>query len=280
MKVTGHVEITGAGMPYEKSFPLLKKLGAQGVELVVRETGILSLDTPKDQLKRIMALSSELDLPVSGLTSGYSWTQPMTSGSPLIRQKGSDSMKRIIELAAYLKTDSVLIVPGYARTEFVSPSETVPVPLAMERALEGVREAGTFGAEANVSVNVEVVWGGMLRTAQEMRRFLDQAAAPGIGFYLDTGNVFPEGDPLRWIGVMGPYIRRVHMKDFDPRRRGLECFCPLGEGVVPFPAIVQALREEGYDGWIGAEHHLNKSEQDAAHSMAFLHNLIEKRETQ
>ena len=50
---------------------------------------------------------------------------------------------------------------------------------------------------------------------------------------------------------------------------------PLGEGVVDFAAVLAALRQTGYDGWLGAEHHSRRSPESAAHSLRFLNRLID-----
>ncbi|HWG85730.1 MAG TPA: TIM barrel protein, partial [Deinococcales bacterium] len=59
----------------------------------------------------------------------------------------------------------------------------------------------------------------------------------------------------------------VHFKDCHPdvaaraRSEGLDykaavgagVFCELGKGNVPFPTVLEKLREIGYDGWITVE---------------------------
>ncbi|MEA5013043.1 MAG: sugar phosphate isomerase/epimerase family protein [Candidatus Limiplasma sp.] len=273
MKIGAHVEIPGAGLPYRQAFPLLKKLGAQGVELVMKEGGLLSLDSRDADFLKVRQLAREEGLAISGLTNGYSWTLPMTSARESTRRAGEDAMKRALEGAALLGADSLLIVPGYARTEFVTPSEVHPVPVALERARAGVERAAQYAGEVGVSLNVEVVWGGMLRTPEEMRRFFEEVDSPFLGLYLDTGNVYPECGPVEWIHAMGGAIRRVHVKDYLPGRPGLEAFCSLGKGQVDFRAAVQALKNAGYDGWLGAEHHIAKNVPEAAHTLDFLRNL-------
>lgn len=273
MKVTAHVEIAGQGIPYEEAFPLYKRLGADGVELVIRDTTALNLQSPDAAFLRVRRLAEDNGLVISGLTSGFSWTLPMTSDHENIRLAGEKAMERVLEGAALLGTDSVLIAPGYASTIFITPSETIAPQVARERAVDGVKKAAAYAAKVGVSVNPEVIWGGMLRSAPEMRAFLDEVNMPMAGFYMDTGNVFPEGDPEGWIRTMGPYIRRVHIKDYNPDKPGMEAFCRLGEGRVDYAAVMQALRDVGYDGWLGAEHHVGRSEEEAAYSLSFIRRL-------
>ncbi|NLV58388.1 MAG: sugar phosphate isomerase/epimerase [Clostridiales bacterium] len=275
MKITAHVEIVGAGLPYEKAFPLLRKLGAQGVELVVKDTAPLNLASTDGDFLRAKRLAEDEGLVISGASNGYSWSLPMTSDSAKTRDAGARALRRVLEGTALLGADSLLVVPGYARTEFYTPSEVIPVDTSLERAYSGICQGAEYARSVGVSMNVEVVWSGMLRTPEAMRAFLERVHSPAAGFYMDTGNVYPEGDPLHWIRVMGPHIRRVHMKDFDPQQDGMSAFCPLGEGVVDFPAVVCALREAGYGGWLGAEHHGNRTEEGGGHSLSFLRALVD-----
>lgn len=274
MKIGAHVETVGVGLPYEVAFPMLKKLGAEGVELVIREGGLLSLASTDADFLRVKALAEQEGLAITGATSGYSWSLPMTSDSLQTRRRGEDAMRRVIEATALLGADALLVVPGYAQTSFVSPSEVIPVDTALQRAAVGMAIAAAFAASTGVSLNVEVVWGGMLRTPKDMRTFIEDINSPAVGFHMDTGNVYPEGDPVGWIDTLAPYIRRVHMKDFSYHISGLEAFCPLGEGDVPFDAVIRKLKAIGYDGWIGSEHHCNRSEAGGGHSLRYLQNLL------
>ncbi len=274
MKVGAHVEIVGVGLEYEIAFPLLARLGAEGVELAMKEGAALNLATPDAFFSRVKALARDNRLEITGLTNGYTWSLPMTSDSARTRADGERAMERAIEGAALLGAESLLIVPGYAKTAFIQPSEEIPVPVAMERAQKGVSAAARYAGPLGVRVNVEVVWNGMFRRAGEMRALVESVQSPSVGVYLDTGNVYPEGDPVAWIETLGSAIRRVHIKDFSRGKSGMEAFCRLGEGEVDFPAVIGALRTAGYDGWIGAEHHGRRTEAEASHSLRFLHALL------
>ena len=85
---------------------------------------------------------------------------------------------------------------------------------------------------------------------------------------LDTGHiVYGGGDPLDVLARHAARVWHVHFKDCDPsvaaraRTQGLgylaavraQLFCELGAGQVDFPAVIEALRGAGYDGWIVVE---------------------------
>jgi len=273
MQIGAHVEIIGQGVPYGQAFPMLKAMGAEGVELVMRDGAQLNLNSKDADFLRAARLAADAGLAISGLTAGYTWSLPMTSGDESIRERGCRALLRQMEGAKLLGTDSLLIVPGYASTIFYPSAEKVEVPAALGRAREAISRALESAASLRVSLNVEDVWNGMLRDPREMAAFLDGFASEWIGAYFDVANVYPEGDPAVWICPLGKRIRRVHMKDYDPSKPGLKAFCELGTGYVDFRAVMDALKDIGYDGWIGAEHHVGRTPERATHTLRFIRDL-------
>jgi sugar phosphate isomerase/epimerase len=63
---------------------------------------------------------------------------------------------------------------------------------------------------------------------------------PGVGIVMDTYWVQKAGfDPLVWAKKLGPRLRGIHLRDLQkpPGNRD----CPLGEGVVDFPALFKEI---------------------------------------
>jgi inosose dehydratase len=110
--------------------------------------------------------------------------------------------------------------------------------------------------------------GTFLETPEEIERLLAETDPAMIGLLLDTGHaVYGGADPLDIVRRHGARVRYVHLKDaqraeLDHVRRSdvsmqeawtRGVFCPLGEGVVDFPAVIEALRRAGYAGWMIVE---------------------------
>ncbi|MDT8305529.1 MAG: TIM barrel protein [Anaerolineae bacterium] len=89
-----------------------------------------------------------------------------------------------------------------------------------------------------------------------------------LGLCFDTGHYrYGGGDPVEGIAKHGGRIWHMHFKDCSPavagraRQEGWEyvqairhgLFCELGQGDVDFPAVIAALNEQSYDGWIVVE---------------------------
>lgn len=110
--------------------------------------------------------------------------------------------------------------------------------------------------------------GTFVETPAEIDRLLAETDPDLVGILLDTGHaVYGGADPLDLVRRHGDRVRYVHLKDArkaelsrvhalevpmdEAWRRGV--FCPLGEGVVDFPRLVEALRACGYAGWLIVE---------------------------
>ncbi|MGE0455251.1 MAG: TIM barrel protein [Vicinamibacteria bacterium] len=110
--------------------------------------------------------------------------------------------------------------------------------------------------------------GTYVETPAEVDRFLAETDPEIVGLLLDTGHfAYGGGSPLECVRRHGARIRYVHLKDAradelkhirtssvdmdEAWKRGV--FCPLGAGVVPFPALVETLRGQGYSGWMIVE---------------------------
>jgi inosose dehydratase len=110
--------------------------------------------------------------------------------------------------------------------------------------------------------------GTFIETPAEVDRFLAETDPETVGLLLDTGHyVYGGGDPVELLRRHGGRVRYVHLKDARAEElahvRGSQAtmneawgrgvFCPLGEGVVDFPRVVEALRGNGYSGWLIVE---------------------------
>jgi sugar phosphate isomerase/epimerase len=76
---------------------------------------------------------------------------------------------------------------------------------------------------------------------------LCEAGGPRVGVTLDVVNPLAVGEePLAFARKVGPLIRNVHLKDYRiyPTPSGYRLVrCALGDGVAPFPELLEVLRE-------------------------------------
>jgi hexulose-6-phosphate isomerase len=121
------------------------------------------------------------------------------------------------------------------------------------QAIADFRDLAPDAERWKVNIGVENVWNRFLTAPFEMRDFVDAIGSPFVGVYFDVGNVMRTGYPQHWIKILGSRIRAVHFKDFRCNVGTLEGFVELLEGDVDYPAVMQAFRDIGYDGWATVE---------------------------
>lgn len=103
-----------------------------------------------------------------------------------------------------------------------------------------------------------VVETGMRTNSPTMRHtleFLDALGDDRLGVLWDPGNsVFSGWDPAPFpqdYALGRDRIRHVHVKDPN----GRDGYVRLGDGDLPWPAILTRLAEDGYRGWLSLETH-------------------------
>ena len=110
--------------------------------------------------------------------------------------------------------------------------------------------------------------GTVIETAHELERLLSRVDGDYVFLGLDTGHLAWAGEDT--VAICRQYadrIKTLHFKDIDEkvRHRGVEAcwdyqmftghgvFAELGEGDIDFPAIISALHDAGFDGWLIVE---------------------------
>jgi sugar phosphate isomerase/epimerase len=114
-------------------------------------------------------------------------------------------------------------------------------------------------------------------TADLLRLTLDELQCPNLKVNFDPANMllYDKGDPIRAVGILGPDIRSVHVKDANrpqvPGTWGEEV--PLGQGQVNIRKFVETLKKVGYQGSLCIEREVGNQEErlrDVAHGIRYL----------
>ena len=123
--------------------------------------------------------------------------------------------------------------------------------------------------------------GGYIEFADEVDRIAADVPSEVAGFCLDTGHIYYAGmDPVETLARYAERLDYIHFKDIDPavfatvmaeRIRFFEAcakgvMCPIGRGVIDYPAIRELLDRIGYHGFITVEQ--ERDPRNAAGSLA------------
>jgi inosose dehydratase len=124
----------------------------------------------------------------------------------------------------------------------------------------------------------------------EIERVLDETDPELVALCLDTGHCAYAGiDPVDLYRRHSERIAYLHLKDVDNERLhaalagslsfeqavGERVFCPIGEGIVDFGALSNALADSDFDGWGAVEQDRlpTDSGRPAEHAAASLRHL-------
>jgi sugar phosphate isomerase/epimerase len=176
---------------------------------------------------------------------GEDYTSPATIrrtggfGDPATRPERLDRLRWALDRTVTLGLSDLMLHAGF-----------LPEPDDPDRGafLETLETAAVLAAEKGVTLAFET---GQ-ETAELLRRTLDDLSQPNLKVNFDPANMllYDKGDPIAAVGLLGPDIRSVHVK--DGRRPtvagawGEEV--PLGQGEVDIPRFLKALQDVGYRG--------------------------------
>jgi hexulose-6-phosphate isomerase len=108
--------------------------------------------------------------------------------------------------------------------------------------------------ETGVVIAVENVWNNLFMSPEHFAAFVDSFKSSWVKAYFDVANHLVYGPPPQdWIRVLGKRLVKIHIKDFKLGVSPEEEWPPLRQGSVPFPKVMEALQESGYDGWLTIE---------------------------
>jgi hexulose-6-phosphate isomerase len=238
--------------PLAKSFKQAKSAGFEGVEVALAETGEINLQSTQTDMEQIRALAVQNNLSLYSVATGLYWTYSMTSDDPDVRKKAENIVKKQLDAALWLGCDTILVIPGMV-AGLEPGGEVVPYQTVYNRAAEAINRLAAYAQERGVIIGLENVWNKFLLSPLEYRDFIGKANSPFVKAYFDVGNVVRDGYPEHWIDILGDRIAKVHFKDYKRDIGTLDGFVDLLTGDVNYPAVLKALSQTGYNGWVTAE---------------------------
>ena len=244
-------------MTLRECLQLAKDAGFDAVELNYDLKDDLSVETDARGLAAIRKMADEIGIAISGLCSFLFWPYPMTSNDPAIRARSVELAEKMIEAAQGLCVENLLVVPGAVHIPWRDDYEPVRNDICDRRAREAVGKLVGKAEKLGVYLNIEnIFFNGYLMTPMEMNEFVDSFGSDHVRIHFDTGNIaiFQHAD--HWIPQLGKRIRNLHFKEFNKRGtdHSLECFRPLLDGTVNWPAVMDALAAIDYRGYATFEY--------------------------
>lgn len=223
-----------------------KESGFDSIEFNMEMQGALSPQTSDSEASQIRQMADSVGIELSSLSTGVYWSVPFTHPDPKVREQAIDLCRHQLRLAQAMGVDAILVVPGVVTAE-------VPYDVAYERAKQALQTLAPEAERRKVAIAIENVWNKFLLSPLEMRQLIDEIGSDYVGCYFDAGNILDYGFPQHWITILGPRIKRVHVKDFRTEIGNIQGFTNPLQGDVPWMAVRSALESVGYTGYITAE---------------------------
>jgi hexulose-6-phosphate isomerase len=229
---------------------LCREIGYQGLEILLTESGELTMAAGPSEYAAIRRMSEEAGVELTSLCGPAGLTDP----DPAVVASGKAHVRKMLEAAAALGIDTVLLTGGRV-------TEQVAYDVAYERLLGALEELRPDAERHRVNLALENIWNKLLLSPLEFRDFLDRLGSEYVGCFFDTGNVVLYGYPEQWIRILGSRIKKIHFKDFafNRSREGLSPnegryeWTQLMQGQVNWPAVMREIRAIGYDDYVITE---------------------------
>jgi D-psicose/D-tagatose/L-ribulose 3-epimerase len=223
-------------------FPMLKKLGYEGVEVPVTPDN----DNVYDEIKR--RLDGE-GLACTSITNVGADADPISPDAS-VRRRALDRLRWAIDISRLLGSEN-LVGPYFAAYGVFSG--TGPTEDELRRSADVMREAALYAQNADLTLSIEFLNRFeiyLLNTTAQARALVDRVGQPNFGILYDTHHAHHEEDRIADAITQdgGSAITHVH---FSENQRGT-----LGSGLVDWQGTVKALKATNYhrsDRWVMAE---------------------------
>jgi L-ribulose-5-phosphate 3-epimerase len=260
----------------------------QGVEPSLRKVHDLGLSTCQissydpsfftdSYAKQIRELSGNYNLTITSVWAGWPgrvvWDfleGPATIGlvPAATRRERCDIVKRASDFAAELGVDGVTTHAGFVPE---SPSD----PLY----------AGLIGDLKDVAAHCKSQGQFFcFETGQEtpitLLRLIEDIRLDNLGVNFDPANLilYGKANPIDALGILGRFVKGVHMKDgrYPTNGRELGTETILGQGQVNIPTFLSSLVAVGYKGALTIENETTGTQQieEVRSAKSYLENLL------
>ncbi len=266
-------------LPIPEALKKAAALGATGIQVNAARRAMSPDNLTTEQRKDFLKMVKDHGLVISALCGDLG----KGFGDPALNPGLIERSKRILDMAKELETDVVTTHIGVVPEDPAHPRYAIMQDACGQLA----QYADSLNAHFAVETGPE--------PATTLCSFLDSLHSTGVSVNLDPANlVMVVGDdPVKAVETLKKYIVHTHAKDGrqlyvrNPEKvygvipetevvvDSSFIELPLGEGDVPFPAYLDALRAIGYHGFLTIEREVgDQPEKDIATAVDFLKKLI------
>lgn len=233
------------------SFPLLnlreagdisKALGIDGIDLsLFYASGLTKSRLLTEPAAYGAEIRAALPLPVANYYHLFGDSLSHRNLSGPINPDNLSDLKATLQFAKAIGAPTVFILPG-----MINPGQSRNS--AIEASAEALKPMVEAGQEAGVTVTVEPHVHSILESVETAHDILSKV--PGLKITLDLAHFVTLGFRQDEIETLAPHAAHIHL------RQAKQGFLQekMEDGTINFPSLFGALRDAGYDGWLGIEY--------------------------
>lgn len=269
------------GTSPEEAIEIIGELGFDGTDLILLGRSDITEywhDTTLDRLKRRLEVNK---LEVAQFVLFQPVVEGLTSTDPEERKRSLDYFEAGCRIGQKLGAPILNIVAPWAR-ELQGPYAYLPryyeltdpqpgdkfhIEIApdfdwaacwqtyIETTQACLERAKAYGMRFSIEHHTHC----MIPEAASFLRLWEAIGDPALGYNMDVGWTLSQREyPPVAIYKVRKHLMNLHMRDIDGRMRE---FVPIGEGVMDFQAIVQALQTIGFEGYLSIEQDKHRPEE-------------------
>jgi len=240
----------------EKVIDIVSGLGFKAIELsAVRPHIYYPEDYTKEEVRKIRELTRSAGLKVVGLHAddGSAFFSNLTHHNEKVRRWKINNLKTSAELASLLGTNIITTTSGYYCSVGTRKEK------AWEWAKQGLSEAAQECANHGVVIALEPCPGTLIADSRDGLLLVEQIGLDNVKVLLDTGHAMMSfhsswrengPHPVDSVYELKEHLVYVHLDD----NNGVEDeHLVPGTGVIDFEAVLDALRDIKYRGYLSLE---------------------------
>ena len=228
----------------EEAAGIARALGFEAMDIGAYPGGHLDRDAIlRGDLREVERVRS-LGLAISNVyyTFGTGFVErALNSPDAEIRRRNCADFRRVVEFCAAVACPSVMLLPGVLHAG-ISRHD------ALQRCIEASHELLEISRPAGVSTAIEPHVMGLLESPHDTLKVVE--SVPGLKLALDYAHFVTLGYPQPEIDPLCCFAAHVHLRQSKPGYLQVR----LEHGTLNFPAMLDALRQAAYTGYLAVEY--------------------------
>ena len=249
----------------------LSGMGYDGIEIGAAAPHAWPPHLTPERRAEVRDLLQEHNLQLSSMLPAPSGGPGNNPASPYVEERRATvaHYRELAEICAGWGGKTLIYLPGWQ-------IYGTPRRQAWQWSREVLREAAEAAGEFGVTLVIEPTAHdtNLCESGEDAIELMEDVAMPNVKLMFDTFHVFYRREvPTDYVYRMGENLHHIHISDNDR--------LPPGQGIGDWGALIDALEEVGFDGYLTMETGFHRRgidpDQDARVSLEFLRGLLAKR---